>query len=337
MTDAVSARLDRVERELARVKLLYEKTLRYREADPEIALAQARKSAEAICKQIYRSEGLEAGGKPAAKMMLDELLSALARRRCLPRHIIHPLRTIQAFGNFGAHDQGEDACYITTEYIQPCLAALATVVSWYFQDYHDGVVEMGAGAHGASRPAPRTAPPAPPPAPEAPVFHYHGPRGQLRGKLEEVAAWIAASPQEKHLVWREGFADWKNWKDVGEIRTSVEGSYPPPSRKPPPPEIEVPAGKRDLQRSVCHGCGYEGPGFRPITAPKGKKLICPSCGRSHYPQVARRPTKDRPASRGGGSSMGCPRCGYSGSKFRAIQGTKGRKLICPSCGRSHYP
>jgi len=124
-----------LEKEVARVKSLYQKCLKYQEVDPEIALAQARKSAEAICKQIYVNEGLEKGGKPAAKMMLNDLIGALSRKRIVPQHIIIALGTIQHYGNFGTHDQGEDSEYITQEFVETCLSALSTVVNWYFQEY----------------------------------------------------------------------------------------------------------------------------------------------------------------------------------------------------------
>ena len=116
------------DRDLARVRELYDKTLRYRDDDPEVALSQARKAAEAICKQIHRAEGLDAGGRPTTKMMLQELIQALRREGLLPRHIAMPLGTIQQYGNFGVHDQGADAEHITSEFIRPCVTALETVV-----------------------------------------------------------------------------------------------------------------------------------------------------------------------------------------------------------------
>ena len=60
-------RVERLERELARVLGLYEKSIGYGSTDPETALFQARKAAEAICYQIYRQEGLEEKHKGADK------------------------------------------------------------------------------------------------------------------------------------------------------------------------------------------------------------------------------------------------------------------------------
>ncbi len=128
-------RIATLERELNRIHKLYEKAVLYQSADPEISLSQARKSAEAVCKNIYIREGLEEDGKPVAKMMLNDLISILTRSGILPAHISVSLGTIQAFGNFGTHDQGDESEFITVEYIKPCLQALNTVVHWYFMRY----------------------------------------------------------------------------------------------------------------------------------------------------------------------------------------------------------
>ncbi|OAT80923.1 hypothetical protein A6P54_13050 [Bacillus sp. MKU004] len=132
----LSERIDRLESEIKRLKTLYDKTLKYQGTDPEVSLFQARKSAEAICKAIYIKEGLHRNGKPLTKLMLNELIQLLDRNGSLPKHISINLGTIQAFGNFGSHDQGEDNDVITADYIQPCLLALGTVFNWYVEEYH---------------------------------------------------------------------------------------------------------------------------------------------------------------------------------------------------------
>lgn len=60
--------------------------------------------------------------------MLDELIKKLNERKLIPRKIVMPLGTIQAYGNFGAHAQ-TDLDELDAEFIAPCLAALATVTS----------------------------------------------------------------------------------------------------------------------------------------------------------------------------------------------------------------
>lgn len=129
-------RIEKLEIEVQRIKRLYEKTLYYQNTDPEVSLSQARKSAEAICKQIYINNGLHKSGKDISKLMLNDFIQGLDRNKILPRHIIINLYTIQAFGNFGAHDQGGENEVITEEYVKPCMQALGTVFNWYVNEYH---------------------------------------------------------------------------------------------------------------------------------------------------------------------------------------------------------
>jgi len=138
----IEKRVDAIEEELSRVKRMYEKCFHYQSEDPEIALNQARKSAEAICKQIYVHSGFHKKSKPVEKMMLNDLLQVLTREKVLPRRIAISFGTIQAFGNFGTHDQGSESEKITEDYIKPCLHALSTVVNWYFSEFHGRVPEL---------------------------------------------------------------------------------------------------------------------------------------------------------------------------------------------------
>lgn len=142
--DSVDKRLDRLEKDLNRIKGLYEKTLSYEATDPIVSLLKARMSTEAICKQVFKEEGLDKKGeKPISKLMLKELVDKLNRADILPEHILISLNTIQKFGNFGSHDQGDDSENITQKFIQPCLQALATLVDWYFLEYHGKDIQMG--------------------------------------------------------------------------------------------------------------------------------------------------------------------------------------------------
>lgn len=101
----------------------------YADVDPEIALMQARKSAEAICRNIFTVEIGEPG-----KIMLDELIKKLAEKKIIPTKILIPLGTIQAYGNYGSHAQSE-AQSIDPGYVVPCLSAMAQLVDWYFTEY----------------------------------------------------------------------------------------------------------------------------------------------------------------------------------------------------------
>jgi len=124
------------DQQLKIVRAEFERALAYQSSDPQASLTKARFLAESICKQIYRIEGCEKGAKPAAKMMLGELVPALHKRGLLPGLIVHNIGTIQHLGNFGAHDQGLESGSITPEGIAPCIAALQYIMSWYFTEYH---------------------------------------------------------------------------------------------------------------------------------------------------------------------------------------------------------
>ena len=105
------------------------KAQRYAESDPETALMQARKSAEAICRNVFSAEIGEPG-----KIMLDGLIKKLAQKNMLPQKIVIPLGTIQAYGNYASHAQS-DYEKMDFGYISPCLSALAQITDWYFSEY----------------------------------------------------------------------------------------------------------------------------------------------------------------------------------------------------------
>jgi formylglycine-generating enzyme required for sulfatase activity len=122
-------RLAELEQTVAYLSRLVLKAREYAEKDPEVALGQARKSAEAICYRLFQVEI----GHPG-KMMLEDLITKLQAQRIIPPHVVIPLRTIQLYGNFGAHAQ-ERHEEVSVEWVAPCLSALAQVTNWYFRDY----------------------------------------------------------------------------------------------------------------------------------------------------------------------------------------------------------
>lgn len=105
------------------------KAMTYSDKDPETALMHARKSAEAICSDIFAREI----GDPGQKR-LDKLIELLSSRDIIPERMKIPLRVIQQYGNYGAHFQ-VDQQPIDRAYINPCLGALVQVTNWYFLDY----------------------------------------------------------------------------------------------------------------------------------------------------------------------------------------------------------
>ena len=125
-----------IEEMISRVDKMYKKAKQYADQDPEVCLGLARKTAEAICKQVYIIEGMEKGAKPAEKMMLNDLIGALNKKQKLPKKVVISLGTIQAFGNFGSHDQGKETLEVSSDDVRPCITALTTVTNWYLEEYH---------------------------------------------------------------------------------------------------------------------------------------------------------------------------------------------------------
>jgi formylglycine-generating enzyme required for sulfatase activity len=125
--------------QVIRLRTEYSDVLKIKDSPADIVLGRARKTIEGICKCIYAHQGLEGDGKPARKLMLDELLSSIKRCGILPPDIEANLVYIQACGNLGVHDQGEHNQRIQKkDFAKPCLEALAAVANWYFEDYcHD--------------------------------------------------------------------------------------------------------------------------------------------------------------------------------------------------------
>jgi hypothetical protein len=81
---------------------------------PELGVMLLRRNAEALAKYCYRRLGYERKGKPAKKMTLEELLKPL-KDGGAPEMLTHLLQTLQLFGNFAAHDQGEQSKHLTNE------------------------------------------------------------------------------------------------------------------------------------------------------------------------------------------------------------------------------
>jgi hypothetical protein len=122
--------------EIRRLRGEYDDVLRNKDFPADVVVVKARKTIEGICKCIYNREGLDGEGKPARKMMLEELLLAIGRRNIVPPAIMTHLSYIQSCGNLAGHDQGEHNERIREkEFSEPCLKALALVANWYFEEY----------------------------------------------------------------------------------------------------------------------------------------------------------------------------------------------------------
>ncbi len=102
--------------------------LQFAALHPRASLSQARVAAEAICVHVHKREIGDPG-----KLMLDELVRKLATKKILSPQRELPLRTVQAWGNYGAHPI--DFAKIDAGFVGPCMAALQQVVTWYFVEY----------------------------------------------------------------------------------------------------------------------------------------------------------------------------------------------------------
>jgi tetratricopeptide (TPR) repeat protein len=148
----------------------FQKAREYATTDPEVSLSVARKVAEAICKHAYNAYAAEHPDdtnfkKPAEKQMLNDLVARLERVKAFPLVVSTGIRTIQAFGNIGSHDQGDEADHVTSESIQACISGLESVVRWFWRD--QGLPMELLGEAGAGSSTATTAPPSPAPAPVA--------------------------------------------------------------------------------------------------------------------------------------------------------------------------
>lgn len=133
--------------ERERIQRYYKKALDYQKEHPEAALAEARKAAEAICKNILKKNKLDPG-----KATLQRLLEKLTSERLLKDIDLPPLLTIQKYGNLGVHDREGEPNEITAEYIQPCISALSAVVKWFLDGYNpDPNVELNPAIHQSAR------------------------------------------------------------------------------------------------------------------------------------------------------------------------------------------
>ena len=77
----------------------------------------------------------------------------------------------------------------------------------------------------------------PPPVPADVTFHYHGPDGQMQLTASQIAQRLRTNPDARHLVWQNGWENWRAAKDVPEIASLARNTPPPvPGGPPPVPE-----------------------------------------------------------------------------------------------------
>ena len=122
-----------IDSELEAVLHPFEKTCSYVKSDPEVALQQARKTAEAICSRIFIRE-ISTNKK---RMTLEEYLGIFTSKQILPEFIILHFRTIQKFGNYASHNQPLGKFEIDEISIRPCIQSLMIVLNWFLKKYYN--------------------------------------------------------------------------------------------------------------------------------------------------------------------------------------------------------
>ena len=115
------------------IRRLFRKAASYSTKDPEVALVLARKTAEAICKFVYYTHVSDKRNS----YMLEDLLQRFSKDKIIPTRILIPMRTVQQYGNFGAHDQEDEYENIDEAYASPSLKALEIIVEWFHRINED--------------------------------------------------------------------------------------------------------------------------------------------------------------------------------------------------------
>lgn len=123
-----------IERDLKSIREILPLPQHFAKEHPAVALAEARKLVEAVCGHVLRREVVS--HKAAAREELNTLIGKLRSNKLIPSRIQLSLRTVQTFGNWGAHYQGSEG-EVTQEDMATCLSALGTVVGWFFETYGD--------------------------------------------------------------------------------------------------------------------------------------------------------------------------------------------------------
>jgi hypothetical protein len=122
---------EHTESDIRKISTLYCKTLSYVTRDPEVAVMLCRKTAESICKVIFRDKVSD----NTKAIMLDKLLDQLGSEGHIPKRVMNHLRTIQVFGNYGVHDQDDDEDAVDSETCEPCMNCLNAVYKWFLKDF----------------------------------------------------------------------------------------------------------------------------------------------------------------------------------------------------------
>ncbi len=124
------------EKVIKRIKKLYEKTLFYNLTDPEIAIIQAQKAAEAICKSIYLKYELNKHGSDINNINLKEISDLLGKYKIIPGTVMLNISTINDYSKLIMNDSVEIIENVSEDYIKPCLLALGSLFGYYTENFY---------------------------------------------------------------------------------------------------------------------------------------------------------------------------------------------------------
>lgn len=138
--DNLEIRIEKLEEKCGRILELFQNAQKFADVHPDVALTEAGKAAEAICKQIYINGNLHEKGRPPDKMRLEDLVSQIYRNHLIPERIYNDLKAIQRYRNMGAHHTEET---ISRNHATPCLYALSNLVKWFFEEIKVDIDSIG--------------------------------------------------------------------------------------------------------------------------------------------------------------------------------------------------
>lgn len=149
---------------------------RARSSDFRGVLQNARVVVETLLRSIIHREKGQAPGKDTLEKLIPKLFQE-GKQSILPTHIVVHIRTIQAWGNVGAHDQHadlfEEGLEVKHDEALAALNSLVAILVWYADKYlADGSTpstpEPAARGQSSSRPSAAASPaPAPGPTPKS--------------------------------------------------------------------------------------------------------------------------------------------------------------------------
>ena len=114
-----------------RLAILYARVHEYLESDLESALNNARKCAEVIAKVLNFQFNPQ---RPADSWgNLNDAIENLNKNKVISKLVFKHFQTIQNYGNFGSHDQGDESEALTLEKVEPCIAALNSLIEWWLK------------------------------------------------------------------------------------------------------------------------------------------------------------------------------------------------------------